>query len=115
MATNAQLSRIVIVVVALLLLLPVVLMLFAWPMMGMGWWTHGPVDGGPPSGPGGVGPAWMLGLWFVGLLLVVGVGYLLYRAVSNDADDPAFEELRRAYARGELTDEEYEERRDRLE
>jgi putative membrane protein len=29
--------------------------------------------------------------------------------------DPAIEELRHAYARGDLTDEEYESRRERLE
>lgn len=122
MATNAQLSRIVIIVVALLLLLPVVMMLFAWPMMGMGWgmgwWMHEPVDGGQPPGPGGFGgaaPMWMLGFWLVGLLLVVGIGYLLYRSISRDTGDPALEELRQAYARGELTDEEYEKRRERLE
>src|SRR6056297_3938106 len=79
MATNAQLSRILIVAVALLLLLPVVMMLFAWPMMGMGWWMHGPVEGRPtgPGGFGGAAPTWMLGFWLVGLLLLVGVGYLL--------------------------------------
>ncbi|WP_135825155.1 SHOCT domain-containing protein [Halorussus ruber] len=117
MATNAQLSRLLVVALALLLLLPVVTMLFAWPMMGMGWWMHGPVEGRPagPGGFGGAAPTWMLGFWLVGLLLLVGVGYLLYRSVSGGTDDPALEELRRAYARGELTDEEYEERRERLE
>ncbi|MFC7078936.1 SHOCT domain-containing protein [Halorussus caseinilyticus] len=115
MATNAQLSRIAIVAVALLLLLPVVMMLFAWPLMGMGWWMHGPVDG--QVGPGGFGggtPTWMFGFWIVGLLVFVGVGYLLVRSVSNGESDPALEELRRAYARGDLSDEEFEERRQRL-
>lgn len=116
MATDAQLSRIAIIAVAVLLLLPVVMMLFAWPLMGMGWWMHGPADG--QVGPGGFGdgatPTWMFGFWVVGLLLLVGVGYLLYRAASNSNHDPALEELRRAYARGDLSDEEFEERRQRL-
>ena len=115
MATNAQLSRIAAIAVAALLLLPVVMMLFAWPLMGIGWWMHGPVDG--QVGPGGVGgatPTWMFGFWLVGLALLVGVGYLLYRGVSNSDHDPALEELRRAYARGDLSDEEFEERRQRL-
>jgi len=115
MATNAQLSRLILVALAVLLLLPVVTMLFAWPLMGMGWWMHGPVDG--QVGPGGFGggtPTWMFGFWIVGLLLIVGIGYLLYRSVSADAGDRALEELRQAYARGELTDDEYEERRQRL-
>lgn len=119
MATDAQLSRIVIVAVALLLLLPVVTMLFAWPLMGMGWWMHGPAADGQvgPGGPGSSGgatPAWMFGFWIVGLLAVVGVGYLLYRSVSDRGTDPALEELRRAYARGDLSEEEFEERRRRL-
>ena len=116
MATDTQLSRTVIVAVALLLLLPLVMMLFAWPMMGMGWWMHGPVGSDGQVGPGGFGggTTWMFGFWIVGLLVVVGIGYLLYQATSSGVDDPALEELRRAYARGELSDEEYEERRERL-
>ncbi|MEF8851348.1 MAG: SHOCT domain-containing protein [Haloarculaceae archaeon] len=51
--------------------------------------------------------------------MVVGLGYLLYRAVAGTrtgtpAADPAVEELRIAYARGEVDDEEYERRRERL-
>ena len=115
MATNAQLSRLVLVALAVLLLLPVVTMLFAWPLMGMGWWMHEPVG---PTGPGGFGgsatPTWMLGFWVVGLVILVGGGYLLYRAMSNSSSDPALEELRRAYARGDLSDDEFEERRQRL-
>lgn len=117
MATNSQLSRIVLLAVALLLLLPVLMMLFAWPMMGMGWWMHGPVATDGQSGPGGFAgetTTWLFGFWVVGLLVVVGISYLLYRVISNDDDDPALEELRRAYARGELSDEEFEKRRERL-
>lgn len=117
MATSAQLSRIVLIAVALLLSLPLVMMLFAWPILGMGWWMHGPVSPDGQVGPGGFGgaaPAWMFGFWVVGLLILLGAGYLLYRAMSDAPSDPALEELRRAYARGELSDEEYERRRERL-
>ena len=47
----------------------------------------------------------------IALLVLVGIGYLIYRSASGD---PALDELRLAYARGDLSDEEYEERRDRL-
>ncbi|NHN61242.1 MULTISPECIES: SHOCT domain-containing protein [Halorussus] len=115
MATNTQLSRLAIAAIAVLLLLPVVMMLFAWPMMGMGWWMHGPVDGQVgPGGSGGATPTWMFGFWIVGLLVLVGAGYLLYRWAANETTDPALEELRRAYARGELSEEEFEQRRRRL-
>jgi putative membrane protein len=112
MAIDAQLSRLVVLALAVLLVVPVVMMLFAWPLLGMGWWMHG------PTGPGGVGPSatptWMLGFWLVGLVVLVGGGYLLYRGLSNSSPDPALDELRRAYARGDLSDEEFEERRQRL-
>lgn len=54
--------------VPLLVSLPVVMMLFAWPMMG--------------------GGRLMLDFWLVGLVLVVGVGYLLYRALSGNDHNP---------------------------
>lgn len=114
MATDAQLSRIALVGVALLVLLPAVTMLFAWPLMGMGSWMHGPAAADGQVGPGGAATqTWMFAFWIVGLLVVVGVGYLLYRSMSN-RDDPALEELRLAYARGDLSEEEFEERRRRL-
>ncbi len=92
---------------------------------------------GRGMGPGG----WGFGFVGLGLLLVVlGIGaYVAVRAVSNvgtttgarptssDAndvraasgrdtasDDPALAELRRRYARGEIDDEEFEERARRL-
>jgi putative membrane protein len=51
------------------------------------------------------------------LLALLGGGYLVFRRVTDhQADrDRAVEELRVAYARGELTDEEFETRRDTLE
>lgn len=52
------------------------------------------------------------------MLLVGGAGgYLIYRGLRRaigHRTDPAIEELRQAYARGDLTDEEFEQRRERL-
>lgn len=51
------------------------------------------------------------------LLVLFGGGYLAVRRLSETqtSRDPAMEELRTAYARGDLTDEEFEARRERLE
>lgn len=75
------------------------------------------------GGVGGVGTGWsvlgLLGqLGFV--LLLLGGGYLLYRAFVGGRGntfgrtDSAMQELRHAYARGELSDEQFETRRNRL-
>jgi putative membrane protein len=108
------------------------LVLFAPLLLGAGGGTM--AWGGMTSGTGGmVGPMhsipmmdgtmsgtgtggwWLLlaALWRVLVLaVIVGGGYLLYRALSTDgvaagATDPA-QELRDAYARGDRSDEEYE-------
>jgi putative membrane protein len=47
------------------------------------------------------------------LLFVVAGVLLLRRGTEGSAADSALEELRLAYARGDLTDEEYETRRER--
>jgi len=66
----------------------------------------------------GTGATWMwLLMVSIPLLVILAVGYLLYSTVrqsSAERTDPALEELRTAYARGDLTDEEFEERRERL-
>jgi putative membrane protein len=52
------------------------------------------------------------------LVVLVGGGYLVYRWATGDGSigtDPALEELRMAYARGDVTEEEYERRRSKLE
>lgn len=107
-----DLLRIVLIVLAVLIVAPMLMMVFAFPMMGM-W------GGGMMSGSGGFGPGSGFGFWGLGTLLVwlallFGGGYLIYRGVtrrSGVAEDPAIEELRLAYARGDLSDEEFEERR----
>ncbi|UHQ95155.1 SHOCT domain-containing protein [Haloterrigena alkaliphila] len=114
MATDESLIRTLLIVIAAILLLPVLMMALAMPMMGV--WGGGHMwDGGMW---GGAGPVWLwLLMSIIPLLVVLGLGYLLYSAIrrsSSRRTDPAIEELRTAYARGDLTDEEFEERRERL-
>lgn len=112
MATDETFVRTLLLVLAVLFLLPVLLMLLAVPMMGL-WggghmWTW--------NGTAGIGWLAVL-LWLFPLAVILGVGYLLYRVLvgpSSRRSDRALEELRVAYARGELSDEEFETRRERL-
>ncbi|WP_144906317.1 SHOCT domain-containing protein [Halobellus captivus] len=55
--------------------------------------------------------------WIVGgLVAPVVSGYLLHRAATGgERTDPAIDELQSAYARGDLSEEGYERRRERLE
>ncbi|MBZ6496845.1 SHOCT domain-containing protein [Natrinema longum] len=114
MATDESLIRTLVVVIAVILLLPVLMMALAMPMMGV--WGGGHMWRGGMWG--GTGATWMwLLMSIVPLLVLLGLGYLLYRAVRGSGGrrtDPALEELRTAYARGDLTDEEFESRRERL-
>jgi len=112
---------------ALIVLAPLLFGGMGWGMaggMGSGMW--GPMhDGwmmdGTAAGTGGWGWLLLASLWrLLVLAVLVGGGYLLYRAAVSDGTggagaDPAIRELRQAYARGDLTDEEYERRRERLE
>jgi len=53
----------------------------------------------------------------VPLLVVVAVGYIVYRslaATDGDHEDEALEELRRAYARGDISDDEFEKKQTHL-
>lgn len=79
--------------------------------------------GGMMGGYGGTGLGWsFLGLLsqFGLILLLLGGGYLLYRGLDSGTDggsagpDSALEELRVTYARGDISDEEFEHRRERL-
>lgn len=112
--SDRQLIGIAIAVVLVVVLLP--------PLVMGGMWGGGMMGGmwGPMMGDSTV-PSW---LFWVGaatqvvvLLLVVGVAVVAYRALSgtDTGRDPAMEELRHAYARGDLTDDEYESRREKLE
>ncbi|MFB6073328.1 MAG: SHOCT domain-containing protein [Halobacterium sp.] len=112
-STDSDLATVVLLALGALVVVP---MLFAGVgMMGGGHMMDG------AWGMDGVGAAsgWFLlvALLFRLLFLaaLVGAGYLVYRAFTRrPSRDPALEELRTAYARGDLSDEEFEERRERL-
>jgi putative membrane protein len=121
---------------AILVVVPLLLGGGAMGWGGMAGSAWGPMSGGPMmDGTGGAwGPmsggsmtdgasgAWWAAVAVLGRLLVlaavVGGGYLLYRAITGATpgtdEDPALEELRAAYARGDLTEAEYDRRRERL-
>lgn len=81
---------------------------------GMSGWRGGMVRGyygyqRPPLG--GIA---MLLVW---LVVLGGGGYLIYRWLpgrGGGTTDPALEQLRVEYARGNISDEDYERRRDKL-
>ena len=114
MSTDDSLIKTILIVIAVIILLPFLLMMFAWPMMGMWSWGH-MWNGGMWDGTGATW-MWLLTL-LVPLLVILGIGYLLYRSIGQTGirqSDTALEELRITYARGEISDEEFEERRARL-
>lgn len=56
-------------------------------------------------------------LWLVVSVAIIGIGLFLHGAIRTTGTrqpDPAIQELRIAYARGELSDEEFETRLERL-
>ena len=109
--TTDDTLKIVLIVLAIIVLGPM-LMMFAFPLMGM--WGGGMMGG---YGMYGGSSLWGIGMMLVWLVVLVGGGYLVYRWLSSGggiAADPALEELRIAYARGDLTEEEYEQRRSKL-
>lgn len=106
-ADGDTLLRIVVIVLVVVLLAPLLMMAFAIPMMG--------TMGGRPMG--GSSTLWGLGMMLLWLVVLLGIGYVIYRAFTGRGSretDPAMEELRMAYARGDLTEEEFEERRRNL-
>mgnify|MGYP000120140553 CR=1 FL=1 len=112
-STTSLLRRLILLALAFVLV-PILMMLVMTPMVGTWGSSHmwnGPMTGGPIS------PwLWTL-LWLIVLAAVIGIGYFLYGAVGSarsGGSDQAIEELRIAYARGELSDEEFETRLERL-
>ncbi len=103
--------RLLLILIAVLLALPIVLMLLLLPMGMMGW------GGGPGSGMI-LSPLLAIGMLGVFFIILLGGGVVLYRAVTEGSlsgTDRALEELRLSYARGELSQEEFEQRRNDLE
>ena len=110
---GGTLFRVLLIIVALVLLAPLFMMAFMMPMMGMiGGWA-----GGVPGTATGMSPMWGIGMMLLFLLVLLGIGYLIYRAFTQGAlngTDSALKELRLAYARGDLSQEEFEQRREHL-
>ncbi|ELZ32591.1 hypothetical protein C474_07217 [Halogeometricum pallidum JCM 14848] len=104
-------TTILLVVLAVLVLWPVLMML-GFGGMGMG---YGGMMGGSYGGSTGFG--WVgLGIQLLFLLAILGGGYFVVRRLldQRESNDAALEELRHAYARGDLSDEEFETRRAKL-
>jgi putative membrane protein len=116
--TDRQLPWVVLALVGALIVLPAFAMGFG--MMGMGPMMGGAWDHGIWGASAGASD-WVfvvgLGMQLLFLALLVGAGYLGYRALtsSDGSTDSAKEELRSAYARGDLDGEEFERRRKQLE
>lgn len=113
MASSNQLdtTSIILLILGAIILLPLLTMGMGFGgMMGYGGMM------GPYGGTGGWWPLVGMLVPLVFLLVLLGGGYLIFRRVaeSQTSHDPAMEELRTAYARGNLSDQEYEERRERL-
>lgn len=107
-ASHRSWTRLLVILVAVVLLAPVIMMVIMMPMMG--WW----IVGGPGTGMSMVSG---IGTILLCLIVLLGIGYLIYRLFTRvwpSVDDPALEELRLAYARGELSQEEFEQRQDDL-
>ncbi|WP_435095434.1 SHOCT domain-containing protein [Halorubrum sp. N11] len=102
----------------LLLILGAVIL---FPLLTMGLGFGGMMGYGGMMGQYGTTGGWwpLVGMLIplIFLLALIGGGYLLVRRMSGTQTphDPAMEELRLAYARGDLTDEEFEARREKLE
>jgi len=74
------------------------------------------VGGMETGGAVSMSPVWGIGMMLVFLLIVLGLIRTLSHAHSgrNQQRGPGNEELRVAYARGELSQEEFEQRREAL-
>ena len=114
MASSDQLdtTTILLIVLGAFILLPLL-------TMGMGF--GGMMGYGGMMGQYGTTGGWwpLIGMLVpvIFLLALLGGGYLIFRRMSETqtSHNPAMEELRLAYARGDLTDEEFEARRETLE
>lgn len=107
MTTDNSIVETILLVIGVLIAIHLVVMAVMVPMAGIAGWGH------MSGGTGG----WGIFLWSVIPLLILGGGlYILYANSSAGAKttDTALEALRTAYARGDLSDEEFEIRRETL-
>lgn len=114
MVSTDTFLRTVLIIIAAILLVPLVMMVIMMPLMGVWGWGH--IWNGAMWNGTGMGWMWLV-MWVIVVAIVGGLGYLIYRAIRRhpgQETDAALEELRMAYARGDLSDEEFEERRERL-
>ncbi|WP_136715413.1 SHOCT domain-containing protein [Halorientalis salina] len=105
-------TTILLLVLGAVILLPMLMMGLGFGgMMGYGGMM------GQYSGTGGWWPFVGMLMPLAFLLVLIGGGYLVFRRTSGTQSphNSAMEELRMAYARGDLTDEEFEARREKLE
>ena len=114
MASSHQLdtATILLLILAAIIVLPLLTMAMGFGgMMGYGGMM------GQYGGTGGWWPFVGMLVPLVFLLVLIGGGSLVFRRVreTQSSHNPAMEELRMAYARGDLTDEEFEARREKLE
>ncbi|QZX99210.1 SHOCT domain-containing protein [Halobaculum rubrum] len=108
-SNRSDITTIVLLVLGAIIVLPLVTMGLGFGgMMGYGGLM------GQYGGTGGWRPFVGMLVPFGFLLVLIGGGYLVVRRTreTQAAHDPAMEELRSAYARGGLTDEEFEARRE---
>ena len=113
MTQSESLTRTVLLVLLGLLAIPLMMMLVMLPVMGAFGWSH---MGGWMWGSSGGWVAMVL-LMGIPLLVVIGIGYLVYQSFGTETTeqpDEAIEELQRVYARGDISDEEFEKRRENL-
>lgn len=123
MASDDDLVRLILFIVAFVVLAPLLLMTVAWSLLGGRgsahmWESQSGTHMWDNGMWGGTQPIWgWLLIWVVLFVVLLGGGYLLYRTLEEpktNGTDAALEELRLAYARGELSDEEFEKRVSRL-
>lgn len=106
--TTDSVLRTVFIVLAVLVSIPLFMMGIAMPLMGLT---------GLGGISGGHGSSWMFLVPVVPTFVLGTLGYVLYSSTGDGnrrQADSAVEQLRSAYARGELSDEEFETRRERL-
>ncbi|QLC35184.1 hypothetical protein EFA46_013110 (plasmid) [Halarchaeum sp. CBA1220] len=114
--------RSLLLVLAVIVVAPLLAM--AVPMMGLyGGMMGGAGGSGGMMGAyggmmGGYSPLWGIGIALVPLVVLAALAYVAYRTLAGrqaaGSVDPALAELRLAYARGDLSDEEYASRRETL-